>query len=55
MSVVEALKDLRELAVLDQTGEDLGHVADAGIADDKPVRALGSFVWIGWSLVWVCC
>jgi hypothetical protein len=39
VSVVKTLKDLCELAVLDQTVEDLGHVADAGIADDEPVRA----------------
>src|SRR4051794_4957279 len=38
-SVVEELKDLGELAGIDQTGEDPAHFADAGVTDDEPIRA----------------
>lgn len=38
-SFVDALKDVREVAGLDQADEDLGHLADAGVADDEAIRA----------------
>lgn len=38
-SVAASPKDLSQLAGYDQTGEHPGHAANAGIADDEPVRA----------------
>ena len=36
-SVIETVKDLRELAVLRQTDQDLDHVADTCVTDDESV------------------
>lgn len=37
-SVIKAVKDLRELVVLDQADQDLSHAADAGVVDYESVR-----------------
>lgn len=37
--VIESLEDLLELAGVEQTGDHLGHVVDAGLSNNQPVGA----------------